>query len=117
MRRVSIALAKPENKQQEWADQLYKVMENFHFLPAGRILAGSGSNRKITLFNCFVMGNISHDITGIFDSLKGAAVTMQHCGSIGYDFSTIRPQCAASVPTHQASSASCISGTQRAARS
>ena len=92
MRRVADALAKPENKHQEWADRFYKVMENFHFLPAGRILAGAGSNRKVTLFNCFVMGNIPDDMTGIFDSLKEAAVTMQHGGGIGYDFSTLRPQ-------------------------
>ena len=92
MRRVAVALAKPENKRQEWADRFYKVMADFHFLPAGRILAGAGSNRKVTLFNCFVMGNIPDDMAGIFDSLKEAAITMQHGGGIGYDFSTLRPQ-------------------------
>ena len=28
----------------------------FEFLPAGRILAGAGTGRAVTLFNCFVMG-------------------------------------------------------------
>jgi len=58
-------------------------MSDFHFLPAGRILAGAGSDRKVTLFNCFVMGNVPDDMTGIFDSLKEAALTMQHGGGIG----------------------------------
>ncbi len=97
MRRVANALAKPENKPQEWADHFYKVMSDFHFLPAGRILAGAGSNRQVTLFNCFVMGNIPDDMNGIFESLKEAAVTMQHGGGIGYDFSTLRPK---GAPVH-----------------
>ena len=92
MRRVATALAKPENNPEEWAEHFYRVMSDFHFLPAGRILAGAGSDRKVTLFNCFVMGNVPDDMTGIFDSLKEAALTMQHGGGIGYDFSTLRPQ-------------------------
>ena len=92
VRRVAGALAKPEKKRQDWADRFYKVISDFHFLPAGRILAGAGSNRKVTLFNCFVMGNIPDDMTGIFESLKEAAITMQHGGGIGYDFSTLRPR-------------------------
>jgi ribonucleoside-diphosphate reductase alpha chain len=92
MRRVADALAKPESKEQEWADRFYKVMADFHFLPAGRILAGAGSGREVTLFNCFVMGNIPDDMNGIFEGLKEAAVTMQRGGGIGYDFSTLRPK-------------------------
>ena len=44
------------------------------------------------LFNCFVMGAISDDMNGIFESLKEAALTMQQGGGIGYDFSTLRPE-------------------------
>ena len=91
MRRVATALAKPENNPEEWTEHFYRVTSDFHFLPAGRILAGAGSDRKVTLFNCFVMGNVPEDMTGIFDSLKEAALTMQHGGGIGYDFSTLRP--------------------------
>jgi ribonucleoside-diphosphate reductase alpha chain len=92
MRRVAKALAKQENKPKEWADRFYRVMADFHFLPAGRILAGAGANRKVTLFNYFVMGSIPDDMNGIFESLKESAVTMQHGGGIGYDFSTLRPK-------------------------
>ena len=55
-------------------------------------MTGAGSDRKVTLFNCFVLGNVPDDMTGIFNSLKEAALTMQHGGGIGYDFSTLRPQ-------------------------
>src|SRR3546814_12801142 len=67
-------------------------MEGYRFLPAGRILAGAGTGRTVTLFNCFVMGTIPDSMEGIFESLKEAALTMQQGGGIGYDFSTIRPR-------------------------
>jgi len=70
----------------------YEALENFRFLPAGRITAGAGSARSVTLFNCFVMGTIPDSLIGIFDMLKEAALTMQQGGGIGYDFSTIRPK-------------------------
>ncbi len=67
-------------------------MEDFKFLPAGRVVAGAGSGRNVTLFNCFVMGAIGDDMASIFSHLKEAALTMQQGGGIGYDFSTLRPK-------------------------
>ena len=67
-------------------------MEDFRFIPAGRIVAGAGSRRRVTLFNCFVMGSIPDDMTGIFENLREAALTMQQGGGIGFDFSTLRPR-------------------------
>ena len=69
----------------------YAALEDFKFLPAGRITAGAGSGRQVTLFNCYVMGTIPDDLGGIFDMLKEAALTMQQGGGIGYDFSPLRP--------------------------
>ena len=91
-RRVAKALAVPEQDPETWAERFYEALEDFAFLPAGRILAGAGSDRNVTLFNCFVMGAIDDDMTGIFDALKQAALTMQQGGGIGHDFSTLRPQ-------------------------
>ena len=67
-------------------------MEGFRFLPAGRIISGAGTGRNVTLFNCFVMGEIPDDMSGIFSALREAALTMQPGGGIGYDFSTLRPR-------------------------
>ena len=67
-------------------------MADFAFLPAGRILAGAGTGRAVTLFNCFVMGRIEDDLSSIFDNVKEAALTMQQGGGIGHDFSTLRPK-------------------------
>jgi ribonucleoside-diphosphate reductase alpha chain len=92
-RRVAEALAAPEQDPGAWAEPFYQAMRDFRFIPAGRILAGAGSGRKqVTLFNCFVMGTIPDDMSGIFVNLKEAALTMQQGGGIGYDFSTLRPK-------------------------
>ena len=91
-RRVATALAAPEREPAKWAERFFAAMSDFKFLPAGRILAGAGSGRQVTLFNCFVMGTIPDDMGGIFAHLREAALTMQQGGGIGYDFSTLRPR-------------------------
>ncbi|MDP7190647.1 MAG: adenosylcobalamin-dependent ribonucleoside-diphosphate reductase [Alphaproteobacteria bacterium] len=91
-KRVAEALAVHESQPDLWAGRFYEALSDFHFLPAGRILAGAGTERQVTLFNCFVMGDIPDTMSGIFDQLKEAALTMQQGGGIGYDFSSLRPK-------------------------
>jgi ribonucleoside-diphosphate reductase alpha chain len=91
-RRVATALAAPERDPALWAERFYQAMTDFKFLPAGRVVAGAGSSRSVTLFNCFVMGEIPDDMGGIFAHLREAALTMQQGGGIGYDFSSLRPR-------------------------
>lgn len=91
-RRIAKALSKVETEPKKWETIFYNALTDFKFLPAGRITAGSGTKRNVTLFNCFVMGVIPDSMSGIFDMLKEAALTMQQGGGIGYDFSTIRPK-------------------------
>ena len=91
-RRIARALASVERDPAQWEDRFYGALEDFKYLPAGRIVAGAGTGRAVTLFNCFVMGTIPDSMSGIFDMLKEAALTMQQGGGIGYDFSTIRPR-------------------------
>ncbi len=91
-RRVTRALSAVESDPGAWETRFYDALEDFKFLPAGRILAGAGTGRSVTLFNCFVMGTIPDSLGGIFEGLKEAALTMQQGGGIGYDFSTLRPK-------------------------
>jgi len=91
-RRIAKALSEVETDPKKWETTFYNALTDFKFLPAGRITAGSGTKRNVTLFNCFVMGVIPDSMSGIFDMLKEAALTMQQGGGIGYDFSTIRPK-------------------------
>lgn len=91
-RRVACALASAEPADREgWERRFYAALDDFRFLPGGRILAGAGTGEHVTLFNCFVMGAVEDSIDGIFDALKEGALTMQQGGGVGYDFSTLRP--------------------------
>ncbi|HIP77486.1 MAG TPA: adenosylcobalamin-dependent ribonucleoside-diphosphate reductase, partial [Kiloniellaceae bacterium] len=94
-RRIAVALAAAESDSTTRSSveaRFEDALRDFRFLPAGRIQAGAGSERNVTLFNCFVMGVIPDDMAGIFEHLKEAALTMQQGGGIGYDFSTLRPR-------------------------
>ena len=90
--RIAGALASVESSPEAWEPKFFDALSDFKFLPAGRITAGAGTERSVTLFNCFVMGTIPDSMGGIFDMLKEAALTMQQGGGIGYDFTTIRPK-------------------------
>jgi len=91
-RRVARALSAVEKDPAAHEGAFYSALEGFRFLPGGRIQAGAGTSRRVTLFNCFVMGVIEDSMDGIFDGLKEGALTMQQGGGVGYDFSTLRPR-------------------------
>ena len=91
-RRIARALAAPEKDPASHEGAFMEALRDHRFLPAGRIVAGAGAPRNVTLFNCFVMGAVPDDMGGIFDHLREAALTMQAGGGIGYDFSTLRPR-------------------------
>lgn len=79
------------------------AMISRRWMPAGRIFAGAGTDKHVTLINCFVSPTIrdaistrddegENDSIGIFDALTVAAMTQQMGGGIGMDFSPIRPK-------------------------
>ncbi|MBV9570877.1 MAG: adenosylcobalamin-dependent ribonucleoside-diphosphate reductase [Alphaproteobacteria bacterium] len=92
--RVAVAAAQAEafEHRERWAAEFAGALKGHRFLPAGRILAGAGTGRSVTLFNCFVMGTIPDSMDGIFSHLREAALTLQQGGGIGYDFSSLRPR-------------------------
>jgi ribonucleoside-diphosphate reductase alpha chain len=86
------AAAEPKASRKHWEAEFLGAMAYLEFIPAGRILAGAGTQRRVTLFNCFVMGPIEDDLSAIFENVREAALTMQQGGGIGHDFSTLRPR-------------------------
>ena len=89
---TSLAMAEAPEKRMDAAAAFARALTDHKFLPAGRILAGAGTGRSVTLFNCFVMGTIADSMDGIFSALREAALTLQQGGGIGYDFSSLRPK-------------------------
>lgn len=70
----------------------FEALVSLEWLPGGRINAGAGTDKRVTLINCFVNQNIPDSMDGIMDSLTIAAITQQQGGGIGQDFSTLRPK-------------------------
>ena len=90
--RVARTLASVESSDRPaWERRFADVLADFRFLPGGRIVAGAGTGRRVTLFNCFVMGRIEDTLDGIFGALREGALTLQQGGGIGSDFSSLRP--------------------------
>ncbi len=91
-RRVALAVAAVERDPGEWVERFVALLSDFRFLPGGRIIAGAGTDRPVTLFSCFVMGALDDSVDRIFAALREGALTMQFGGGVGYDFSTLRPR-------------------------
>lgn len=84
--RVAQALAAVEPADRDaWAARFRALLDDLGFLPGGRIVAGAGTDREVTLFNCFGMGRIDDSMDGIFAALREGALTMQQGGGVGYD--------------------------------
>jgi ribonucleoside-diphosphate reductase alpha chain len=91
--RIARAVSAVESRDPElWERRFVEILSGFRFLPGGRIQAGAGTGRNVTLLNCFVMGPIEDSMEGIFGALHEGAITMQQGGGVGYDFSTLRPR-------------------------
>lgn len=87
------------------------LCETQKFMPPGRVQAGCGTSKQVTLFNCYVMSTLYDSFTDEFpEELKAewmrhnshlpksimhtaleAAKTMRQGGGVGYDISTLRP--------------------------
>lgn len=72
-------------------DEAIKAMEQGVWMPAGRILAGAGTDKRVTLLNCFVNATIEDDMESIAKGLGNIMLTQQQGGGIGTDFSLLRP--------------------------
>lgn len=88
----SLAKAELPEHQEKIMQDFLAAFQDFKLLPAGRILAGIGTHRKVTLCNTFVMRDIPDSVEGIMAVFTEAAQTMQMGGGIGFDFSSIRPR-------------------------
>jgi len=93
------------NDDDEYAKHIAAdAMRNYLWMPAGRILAGAGTAKRVTLMNCFVNGKIEDSMDSILIGHDNTMLTMQQGGGMGTDFSTIRPAGAIVYRTNSVSS-------------
>lgn len=91
-KRLALFASSNEKDRDRWARTFYWMLEDFKFIPAGRILFGAGNpDYKSTVFNCFVIPIKEDSLDGIFDAGKEAAKTYSRGGGVGIDISILRP--------------------------
>ena len=96
-KRISRELASVEKEdiKKEIEKNFYWLLEDFKFVPGGRILFGAGSNHKATLLNCYYLPIKKDSLEGIYDTAKEMARTYSYGGGVGIDISILRPKGAA----------------------
>lgn len=100
--RISNGIFTPKHVKGSYRDSelLHKYLSERKACPAGRVMAGAGTNKNVTMWNCFVaplvQDSMKTDPTkpgkGIMDALADVAYSMQMGGGVGTDFSTLRPE-------------------------
>ncbi len=93
-RRVARGIAKVEEGKlrRVWENKFYKAMEDFKFVPGGRVLAGAGTGYAVTFYNCFVIPSPKDSRGGILETLKQMVEIMAHGGGVGINLSSLRPR-------------------------
>ena len=87
-----IASVEPEDKRKEWESKFLWLLEDFRFVPGGRIMFGAGNPRKVTLINCYYLPIKGDSIEGIFEAAREMARTYSYGGGVGIDISILRPK-------------------------
>lgn len=86
------------------AEKAFDAMSQGLWVPGGRIIAGAGTEKRVTLMNCYVNETVADDMEGIMHAVSNTALTLQQGGGIGTDFSTLRPEGAILTRTHSKAS-------------
>lgn len=87
-----ISLQEKKSKQPKWEKEFYRVLEDFKFVPGGRILSGAGTGYQVTYFNCFVIPNPKDSRHGILESLGQLIEIQSRSGGVGLNLSSLRPR-------------------------
>jgi ribonucleoside-diphosphate reductase alpha chain len=93
-RRVAKGIAGQEKAgvRDAWEEKFYNLLEDFKFVPGGRILSGAGTGYQVTYFNCFVIPSPKDSREGILDSLKQLVEIQSRSGGVGLNLSSLRPR-------------------------
>ncbi len=95
MDRIAKGIAKVEKtaeKQREWEENFRWLLDGWKFVPAGRILAGAGTDQALTYYNCYVIPSPQDSREGIIKTLQNMNEIFSRGGGVGINLSTLRPR-------------------------
>ncbi len=91
-KRLAKEISSVEKDQKTYEEKFFWLLNDFKFVPGGRILFGTGSPRRATLLNCYYLPIKEDSIEGIFETAREMARTYSFGGGVGIDISVLRPK-------------------------
>ena len=83
---------KTNSDKEKWEEKFYSILEDFRFVPGGRIMHGAGrEDITTTLNNCYVVAVKDDSIKSIYNTIIEEALTYKYGGGCGHDLSLLRP--------------------------
>jgi ribonucleoside-diphosphate reductase alpha chain len=86
------SVEKTPEAQAEWEGKFRELMDNWKYVPAGRIFTGAGTGQNLTYYNCYVIPSPKDSRGGIFETLGQMAEIMSRGGGVGINVSSLRPR-------------------------
>ena len=90
--KATASVEKTPQAKEQWEAQFFSILEDFRFVPGGRIMHGAGRKGiNTTLNNCYVVAIDKDSIRSIYDTIQNEALTYKYGGGCGHDLSVLRP--------------------------
>jgi len=86
-----IAEEEAEDVRELWTERFEWILEDWKFIPGGRILTGAGTEQKLTYYNCYVVPSPKDSRGGIMETLTQMTEIMSRGGGVGINLSSLRP--------------------------
>ncbi|MDD3455380.1 adenosylcobalamin-dependent ribonucleoside-diphosphate reductase [Sphaerochaeta sp.] len=87
-----IASIEKQEVRTQWETEFNWLLEDWKFVPGGRILTGAGTDQNLTYFNCYVIPSPKDSRGGIIASLGQMTEIMSRGGGVGMNISSLRPR-------------------------
>ncbi len=91
MERVARAISESEKDTEKWFHNFKWLLEDWKFVPGGRILTGAGTDQNLTYYNCYVIPSPADSRGGIMQTLTHMTEIMSRGGGVGINLSSLRP--------------------------
>ena len=86
------SVEKTKSQRKKIEKEFISILEDFRFVPGGRIMHGAGrEDITTTLNNCYVVAVRNDSIKSIYETIINEALTYKYGGGCGHDLSVLRP--------------------------